>query len=352
MDEITLAQLAASVGGTVEGDPDLRVARPCPPNEADGHLDLAVAVNAAQRRMLPASSARAAVLASSGDLASLGLDGAIILSQGRTALARITEAFAPEVHGPQGIHPTAVIDPDAEIGRDVSIGAFAVVCKGARICEGVCILGAATIGEESRVGAGSVLYPGVRIGWGVSIGMRAIVHANACIGSDGFSFVLPDPERIQRAKQEGGAEGGEGRIQRIHSLGGVRIGDDVEVGANTAIDRGTLSDTVIEDGVKIDNLVQIAHNVRIGPHSMLCGQVGIAGSAHIGEGCVLGGQTGVGDHVSVGEYSLIGGKSLVARRVKPRSILVGWASLERGEFHSVFRAVRRLARGASRNRND
>ena len=349
MEEITLAELAASVGGTVAGDPSLRIVRPCPPNEADGELDLAVAVNAAQRRMLPASRARAAVLSSSANLASLGLDGAIILSQGRTALARITAAFAPEVRGPRGIHPTVVIDPEAEIGRDVSIGAFTVIGKGARIREGVRILGSTTIGEDSRVGADSVLYPGVRIGWGVAIGMRAIVHANACIGSDGFSFVPPDPERIRRAKQEGRAEGGEGRIQRIHSLGGVRIGDDVEIGANTAIDRGTLSNTEIGDGVKIDNLVHIAHNVHIGQHCMLCGQVGIAGSTRIGEGCVLGGQVGVGDHVSIGEYCLIGGKSLVARRVKPRSILVGWASLDRGEFHSVFRAVRRLARGASRN---
>ena len=352
MGEITLAELAASVGGTVAGDSSLRIARPCPPNEAEGDLDLAVAVNAAQRRMLPASRARAAVLSSSANLESLGLDGAVILSQGRTALARITEAFAPEVRGPSGIHPTAVIGPDAEIGRDVSIGAFTVIGKGARIRDGVRILGSATIGEESRVGANSVLHPGVRIGWGVSIGMRAIVHTNACIGSDGFSFVLPDAERIQRAKQEGRAEGGEGRIQRIHSLGGVRIGDDVEIGANTAIDRGTLSDTVIGDGVKIDNLVQVAHNVHIGQNCLICGQVGIAGSSRIGEGCVLGGQAGVGDHVSIGEYCLIGGKSLVARHVKSRSILVGWASLDRGEFHSVFRAVRRLARGASRKSVD
>lgn len=347
MASITLGQLAAAIGGTVVGNPEMRVSRPCPPQEAVRDGDLAVAVNPVHQRDLPDSRARAAVLGDSTNWDSLGLDGAVIVPRGRIALARITETFSRDHCGEHGIHPTALIDPGAEIGNGVSVGPFSVIGKGAEIGRGTCILGAVSIGADSRIGAGSLVYPGVRIGWSVSIGKRAILHSNCCIGADGFSFVLPDQERIQRAKQGGCADGGEGQIRKIHSLGGVRVGDDVEIGANTAIDRGTLSDTVIGDGVKIDNLVHIAHNVRVGPHSMLCGQVGIAGSARIGEGCVLGGQVGVGDHVSVGEYSLIGGKSLIARRVKPRSIISGWASLDRSEFHSVFRAIRRLARGDS-----
>ena len=200
MDEITLAELAASVGGIVEGDSGLRIARPCPPNEAGGELDLAVAVNAAQRRMLPASRARAAVLSSSADLEVSRVGWSHHSLAGQDRACSHYGSIRTEVRGPRGIHPTAVIDPDAEIGRDVSIGAFTVIGKGVEICEGVCMLGATTIGEKSRVGRGSVIHPGVRIGWGVSIGMRAIVHANACIGSDGFSFVPPDPERVQRAK--------------------------------------------------------------------------------------------------------------------------------------------------------
>ena len=349
MESISLGDLATALGGTVKGDPCLQVSRPCPPDEAERQADLAVAINPAQRRKLPASKARMAVLGDATDWRLLGLDGAIVVSPGRIVLARITEAFAPDTCPAAGIHPMAVVEPGAELGEQVSIGPFSVVGAGARIGNGTCLLGSVTIGANSRVGADSLIYPGVRIGHGVTVGMRAILHSNACVGADGFSFVLPDPERIQRAKQKRRNDGGEGRIQRIHSLGGVQIGNDVEIGASTVIDRGTLSNTVIEDGVKIDNLVHIGHNVHVGRHSMLCGQVGIAGSARIGEGCVLGGQAGVSDHVSVGEYCLIGGKSMIARRVRPRTMLVGWASLERDEFHSVFRAVRRLARSPSGN---
>ena len=348
MAAITLGALAALIGGRVEGDPGLRISRPCPPDDASEAGDLAIALSPEQRCNLPTSAARSAVLVDSAGWETLGLDAAIVVFPARTALARITGVFARDNRGDPGIHSTAVIDPSARIGDGVSIGPFSVIGKDAVVGEGTCILGSATVGAESRIGTDSLLYPGVRIGWGVAVGDRAILHSNASVGVDGFSFSLPDPERIERAKQGGRADGGEGPIQRIHSLGGVRLGDDVELGANSVVDRGTLSNTIIEDGVKIDNLVHVGHNVFVGSHSILCGQVGIAGSARIGKGCVLGGQVGVADHVSVGEYSLIGGKSLIARRVKPQSIFAGWASLERNEFHSVFRAIRRLARSASR----
>lgn len=343
----TLSELASLIGGSVVGESAIRIERPCPPDDARGAGDLAVAVHPKQRQRLPDSAARAAVLTDSEGWEALGVDGAIIVSHPRMALVGITKEFASDPRGRSGVHPSAVVDPRAHIADRVFIGPLSVIDEGATIEEGVCILGSVTVGANSRVGAESLLYPGVRIGWGVSIGRRAILHSNVCIGSDGFSFLEPDANRIALAKKEGrlGQEAGGGKLLRIHSLSGVRLGDDVEIGACSAIDRGTLSHTHIGDGVKIDNLVHIAHNVHVGPNSMLCGQVGIAGSARIGEGCILGGQVGVGDHASVGEYCLIGGKSLISGHVRPRSIRSGWASLDRQEFHSVFRAVRRLARG-------
>ncbi len=347
MPTLTLRELAGLIGGTVLGDPELRVDRPCPPDEARNAGDIAVAVDPRLRPKLSEGGARAAVLADSSDWKAFGLEGAVLVPQAKGAMVGITRAFAREPRGEPGIHPSAIVDSGAEIGARVRIGPFSVIGKGARIGDGACILGAVSVGEDSRIGTDGLLHPGVRVGWGVTIGDRSVIHANACIGVDGFAMDLPDRDRIEKAKREGQAEGRGGRIERIHSLGGVLVGDDVEIGACTAIDRGTLSDTTIGDGVKIDNLVHVAHNVRIGPNVLLCGQVGIAGSARIGEGCVLGGQVGVGDHVRVGEYCLIGGKSMVAGTVKPRTILSGWASLERKEFHSVFRAVRRLARRGS-----
>ena len=352
---MTLAALAARIGGHVRGDARLPVRRPCPPDEASRAGDLAIAVRPGQRRALASSAARMAVLVDGTGWSELGLDGVILVSEARPALADITGAFARPPELAPGVHPTAVVHPQAELGAGVALGPFTVVDRGARLADGVCVLGSATIGPDCRVGAGSVLHPGVRIGRDVVIGRRALLHANACIGADGFSFVFPDAERIARAKaggeaagQETGREAGAEANRRIHSLAAVRIGDDVEIGAGAAIDRGTLSDTVIGDDVKVDNLVHVGHNVTVGDHTLLCGQVGIAGSARIGRGCVLGGQVGVGDHVRVGDYCLIGGKSMVARQVPARSILVGWAALERTEFHSVFRAIRRLARDRGR----
>jgi UDP-3-O-[3-hydroxymyristoyl] glucosamine N-acyltransferase len=178
----------------------------------------------------------------------------------------------------------------------------------------------------------------------VRVGARAIVHGNAVIGADGFSFVTPDRGAVESAKATGRVEEGARnlRLSRIHSLAAVSIGDDVEIGAGACIDRGTVSDTRIGHGTKIDNLVQIGHNAAIGENCMLCGQVGVAGSVTLGDRVVLGGQTGVADHVSIGPDSVCGARSGVAGDLPPGSVVLGTPALPRAEALQIMLALRRL----------
>ncbi len=214
--------------------------------------------------------------------------------------ARLTQVWRQlhESAGATGIHPSASIDPSASLGEGVFVGAFAcigadaVVAKDARIGEH-CV-----VGQNAAMGAGSRLSPRVTLGDGCSIGERCIVHSGAVIGADGFGFAPHD-----------------GRWEKIEQLGNVLIGNDVEIGANTCIDRGSLQDTVIEDGVKLDNLIQIGHNVRIGAHSALAGCVGVAGSANIGAHCTIGGGAVVLGHLTLADHVHISAASVVTRSI-------------------------------------
>ncbi|KJS76885.1 MAG: UDP-3-O-(3-hydroxymyristoyl) glucosamine N-acyltransferase [Comamonadaceae bacterium BICA1-1] len=196
------------------------------------------------------------------------------------------------------IHPSAWVHPSASLGAGVRLGAFAVVEAGAQIGAGSEIGAHCVIGARVRLGAQARLAAQVVIGHDCTLGARCIIHSGAVIGADGFGF----------APQQG-------QWLKIEQLGAVRIGDDVEIGANTCIDRGTLDDTVLEDGVKLDNLVQIAHNVRIGAHSALAGCVGVAGSAHIGAHCTLGGGAGVLGHLRLADHVHITAATLVTRSI-------------------------------------
>ena len=196
--------------------------------------------------------------------------------------ARLTQWWAGQTRPPPepGIHASAVVHPLAQLDAGASIGALAVVEAGASIGAGAVVGPHCVVGAGARVGPGTRLAAHVTLGAGCRIGARGIVHSGVVIGGDGFGFA---PHQ--------------GRWVKIEQLGAVRIGDDVEIGANTCIDRGALDDTVIEDGVKLDNLVQIGHNVRIGAHSALAGCVGVAGSATIGAHCMIGGGAGIAGHI-------------------------------------------------------
>ena len=214
--------------------------------------------------------------------------------------ARITQVWKKHHSAPRipVIHPSALIDASANVGTGVSIAAFACIGPNAFIADNASIGEHCVIGQGSAVGAGSHLSARVTLGYGCSIGARCIVHSGVVIGADGFGFAPNN-----------------GRWEKLEQLGNVRVGNDVEIGANTCIDRGALQDTVIEDGVKLDNLIQIGHNVRIGAHSALAGCVGVAGSANIGAHCTIGGGAVVLGHLSLADGVHISAASTVTRSI-------------------------------------
>ena len=212
--------------------------------------------------------------------------------------ARITQLWKRHhsLDASPAIHPSAFIDPLARVAPTASVGAFACVAAGAVVASGVRIGEHCVLGPNSVVGAGSRLSARVTVGDSCSLGERCIVHSGVVIGADGFGFAPHN-----------------GQWEKIEQLGAVRIGNDVEIGANTCIDRGSLQDTVIEDGVKLDNLIQIGHNVRVGAHSALAGCVGVAGSANIGAHCTIGGGAVVLGHLTLTDHVHISAASVVTR---------------------------------------
>ena len=247
------------------------------------------------------------------------------------ALAKLTKLFAQDTAVQPGIHPSAVIEPGATIGANAAIGAFSYICAGAEIGDNAVIHPQVYIGPSVKIGRDCLIYPGVRIAHHVRIGDRVIIHYNTSIGADGFSFVTPQLGSVEEAKQSGNKEVGatNQELIRIASLGTVIIGDEVEIGANTSIDRGTIAATTIGNGTKIDNQVQIGHNVKIGENCLICGRVGIAGSAEIGNRVVLGGAVGVADHIIVGDDAVAMAMSGIASNVTARSVVGGMPALPR-----------------------
>jgi UDP-3-O-[3-hydroxymyristoyl] glucosamine N-acyltransferase len=243
----------------------------------------------------------------------------IAVAETRLAFAQLTALFDPGPVREAGIHPTAVVASDAELGEGVSIGAHAFVGPGSRIGAGTAILPNVSIGANVTIGADSVYHSGARICDGVQIGNRAIVHPNAVIGSDGFSFA---PDLMSAA-----AFTADVKLTRVHSLGDVVIGDDTEIGACSTIDRATLASTKIGRGTKIDNQVHVGHNVTIGESCIICGKVGISGSVTIGDRVRIGGGVGIGDHLTVGEEAVIGAGSAVVTNIEARSFVSGYPAV-------------------------
>jgi UDP-3-O-[3-hydroxymyristoyl] glucosamine N-acyltransferase len=205
-----------------------------------------------------------------------------------------------------GIHSSAVVDPSARLGAGVSVGPLAVIEAGADVGEGAAIGAHCFVGRDSRIGPGTRLAARVTFGERCLIGARGVIHSGVVIGADGFGFAPT-----------------EGRWEKIEQFGAVRIGDDVEIGANTCIDRGAIDDTVIGNGVKLDNLIQIGHNVRIGDHTALAGCVGIAGSAIIGKHCTIGGAGMIAGHLEIVDHVNISGGTLVSRSIRKPGTYTG-----------------------------
>lgn len=256
------------------------------------------------------------------------------------ALALLSEKFGPSltsnahVPGQRGdgqVHPTAVLDPSAKIGSSVQISAHVVVEAGARIGDGVVLYPGVTIGRESAVGDDSVLFPRVTVYERCVIGKRARIHAGAVIGSDGFGFAPRFKDKMPVGHQ------------KIYHLGRVVIGDDVEIGANTCIDRGTFGDTTLKNQVKLDNQVHIGHNAQLDEGAVVCGGTALAGSASLGKFAYIGGLTGITNKVHVGDGAKVGAVSLVSKDVPPGKAVVGNPAREYAEHFRAHAALNKLA---------
>jgi UDP-3-O-[3-hydroxymyristoyl] glucosamine N-acyltransferase len=321
------------------------VLRPAEPASA-GPEDLALAMDPKYGDGLASGGARAAIVWDGADWRGYGLEAAIIVPRPRYALAGLTRMMDPGPSIGAGVHPAAVVEPGASVGPGAAIGPFVAIGRGA-------VVGArAKIGSHALIEAGAVvgddatIGPGVRIMARVRIGDRFLAQPNVVIGGDGFSFVTPEKSGVERARESLGDQG-EIMAQswtRIHSLGGVEIGDDVEVGSCTCIDAGTIRPTQIGSGTKIDNLVMIAHNVSVGRDCLFAGQVGIAGSARIGDRVVFGGQVGVADNIFVGDDVIAGGATKILSNAPARRVLLGYPAQKMETFLEGVRNVRRLGR--------
>jgi UDP-3-O-[3-hydroxymyristoyl] glucosamine N-acyltransferase len=320
---LKIAEIAAAIDARLEGDGAFVITRLAHPANVKGAGDLALASDPALLPIAVESGVKAIVVGEGAVVPANVFKAVLYVSRPRYAMAKLTALFAEEVKIPVGVHPTAVVEPSAKIGANVAIGPMVYVGEGAVIGENSVLHPQVYIGPKAEIGPDALIHAGVKIGQSIKIGARAIIHFNSSIGSDGFSFVTPEAGSVESAKTTGAVGATNQRLCRISSLGGVVIGDDVEIGANTSIDNGTIIATRIGNGTKIDNQVQIGHNVVVGENVMLCGRVGIAGSAEIGNRVVLGGAAGVADHVRIGDDAIAMGMSGIAGNVPAKSIVGG-----------------------------
>jgi len=341
----TIREIADALGAEASGDQEFQIRRPSEPSRA-GAEDLALAMDPSYGPALAQGQARAAVLWDGADWQSLGLTAAIFVSRPRFAMSHITNFFAVPPDMPVGIHPTAIIGPDAEIAEGASIGAYCVIGAGVRIGPNARIGSQVTIAEQTSIGADCLLYSGVRIGSFVTIGDRFAAHFNAVIGSDGFSYVTPEKSAVEDARATLGkaVEFRDQTWHRIASVASVVIGDDVEIGANSSIDKGTVASTRIGSGTKLDNQCQIGHNVVTGRDCLICGHTGVAGSAVLGDRVVLGGQSGVADHVTLGSDVIAGGASAILSNVPGGRVVMGYPAVKMDQNIENYKMVRRLPR--------
>jgi UDP-3-O-[3-hydroxymyristoyl] glucosamine N-acyltransferase len=293
-------ELGTLLGGEFVGDANLPIERIGPLVGAD-LATVSFLSNPLYAAQLEASKAGCVIVGPAHREAAAARPSALICENPYLAFARLTQWWAQRhrAPAPAGIHASAVIDATAQVDASASIGAFAVLGAGVRVEAGAVVGSHCTLGNHSAVGEGTRLYPHVVLGDGCRIGRRGILHSGVVIGADGFGFA-PDA----------------GAWVKIEQLGAVRIGDHVEIGANSCVDRGALEDTVIEDGVKIDNLVQIGHNVHVGAHAAMAGCVGIAGSARIGRHCTLGGGAIVLGHLELADHVHVSAATVVTRSIR------------------------------------
>jgi UDP-3-O-[3-hydroxymyristoyl] glucosamine N-acyltransferase len=313
---LSLQELAGHVAGArLEGDdPELRIQGVAPPAVARAS-DLALLSDPRYLEGLQSSGAGALLVRAGLEKKLDDPRPRLVVPDPHAAMRRILERLHPEKPWPSGIHPGASVDPDVTMGAGISVGPGAVVEAGAVLGDRVRVGALAVVGAGVRVGDDVILHPQVTLYPGVVLGDRVVIHSGARIGVDGFGFVFEEGEHM-----------------RIPHVGGCVLEDDVEVGANVCIDRGSVGETRIGAGTKIDNLVHLGHNVRVGARSIFTAQVGVAGSTTLGSGVVAGGQAGIAGHVKVGDGARIAGQAGIIGDVAPGETLMGFPARPQREF--------------------
>ena len=292
----TLKELAANSGGELLGNPTDEISGAAPLAEATAGE---ISFFGNQRYIAQLRKTRASAVFVPTDFSEEMSAAQIRVADPAKAFEQVVLRFAPKpVEFTPEIHPSAVVDPTAQLGDRVSIQPHAVIEARVRIGDGSVIGANSYIGQECSLGSDCLIYPNVTIRERARIGSRVVLHSGVVIGADGFGFELA-----------------EGRQQKVPQIGFVQIDDDVEIGANTTVDRARFGRTWIKEGVKIDNLVQVAHNVVIGKHTLIAAQTGISGSTRIGERVLMGGQVGVAGHIEIGDATAIGAQGGVTRSI-------------------------------------
>ncbi|MBI2187854.1 MAG: UDP-3-O-(3-hydroxymyristoyl)glucosamine N-acyltransferase [Acidobacteria bacterium] len=317
-----LRELADRLGCRLEGDGDVEIVRVAGIQNAQPG-DLTFLANPKYESALPRTRASAVLLREDAPPAPCAM---LRTPDPYLAFARAVALFAPAWRPAPGVHAQAAVAPDAHIGRNVSIGAFVVVGDGVTIGDNTVIFPNVTIGPGARIGSDCVVHSNVAIRERVAIGNRVILQNGVVVGADGYGFVRR----------------GDGTHEKIPQIADVVIEDDVELGANTTVDRPAVGETRIRSGTKIDNLVQIGHGVSVGRNVLLAAQVGIAGSTDIEDDVIFGGQVGVGGHLTIGRGSVAVGQSGITHSLPPGSMVAGYPAIESGTWRKASVLFKRL----------
>jgi UDP-3-O-[3-hydroxymyristoyl] glucosamine N-acyltransferase len=319
---MTLKELAARLDCSLEGDGGLEIKGVASPEKA-GPGDIVFLSAAKFLPHLETTRASAVILGPGVAHSRLAV---LRSSQPQMTFVRAAEILHPPVLPAAGVHRTAVIDPSVRLGEGVSIGPLCVVGARVEIGAGTVLFPNVTVYPDVIIGAGCVLHSGVHLRQGIRLGARVILHNGVVVGADGFGYLKAE----------------DGRQIKIPQLGSVLIEDDVEIGANSTIDRAALGTTIVRRGAKIDNLVIVAHNVEIGENAILVAQCGVAGSAKVGRGAILSGQVGVPDHVTIGDGAVVAAKTGVSGNVQPGAVVSGSPHLDIMVWRKFWAAAPRL----------
>lgn len=324
MKPLTLGDLARLADAALEGDAAALIHGVAPLEEA-GPGDLSFVAEARYHPYIQRSRATAVLVARDAQLRLPEGMAALRVEDPRRALAGILAALHPEERPEPGVHPTAVLGAGVTVAPTAQVGPYAVLGEGTTVGERARIGAHAVLGRRCRVADDAVIHAQATLYDDVQVGERSIVHSGARLGADGFGYVWD----------------GAGH-RRVPQVGGCRLGSDVEIGANTTVDRGSIGDTVVGDGTKIDNLVQIGHNCRIGRHVIIISQVGISGSTRVGDGAVLAGQAGVQGHIEIGAGARVGGQAGVTASVAAGETVSGYPARPHREALRVQAAMMKL----------